>query len=197
MDAGTPGRTDAGTDAGTGGGTDAGTPGRTDAGTSGGTDAGTGGGTDAGTPASHGYGFESGTEGWTATGAPLRAVSGSTSRAYSGTRSLAVPFSGTAGRGTVVVPNASVPRGATVTFRIWIPTGSRITAIQPFALEGASGGWRYTGKWTAISSLQAGSWSTVTVTLPSASTTPLYQLGVELTTSGSWTGTVYLDGISW
>jgi hypothetical protein len=192
-DAGTPGPTDAGTS----GGTDAGTPGRTDAGTSGGTDAGTSGGTDAGTPVSRGYGFESGTEGWTATGAPLRAVSQSTSRAYSGTRSLAVPFSGTAGTATVVVPGAAVPRGGTVTFRIWIPTGSRITSIQPFALEGASGGWRYTGRWTAISSLQAGNWSTVTVTLPSASTTPLHQLGVELTTSGSWTGTLYLDGISW
>jgi hypothetical protein len=208
-DGGTPGGTDAGTgstdagtrdggtDAGTGG-TDAGTGGGTDAGTrDGGTDAGTGGGTDAGTPLPRGYGFESGTDGWTTSSAQLRPVSTSTTRAYSGTRSLAVTFSGTSGTGTVAVPAASVPRGATVTFRVWIPTGSRITAIQPFALEGAAGGWRYTGKWTGSSSLRAGTWNAVTVTLPSASTTPLYQLGVEFTTSGSWTGTVHLDGISW
>ncbi|MFP2904169.1 carbohydrate binding domain-containing protein, partial [Pyxidicoccus sp. 3LFB2] len=187
------GGTDAGTrDAGTGG-TDAGTR---DAGT-GGTDAGTGG-TDGGTGGTtRGYGFESSTEQWTSSGAPLRAVSTSTTRAYTGTRSLAVPFSGTAGTGMAVVTNASVPRGATVSFRVWIPSGSRITALQPFALEGAAGGWRYTGRWTGIASLQANAWNTVTVTLPSVSTTPLFQLGVEFTTSGSWTGTVHLDGITW
>ncbi|WP_164019974.1 carbohydrate binding domain-containing protein [Pyxidicoccus trucidator] len=210
-DGGTPGGTDAGTgsgdggtsgtDAGTGGGVDAGTGG-TDAGTrgdagTGGTDAGTGG-TDGGTGGStRGYGFESSTEQWTASGAPLKTVSTSTTRAYEGKRSLAVPFSGTAGTGMAVVSTATVPRGATVTFRVWIPSGSRITAIQPFALEGAAGGWRYTGRWTGISSLKTNAWNTVTLTLPSASTTPLFQLGVELTTSGSWTGTVHLDGISW
>ncbi|MFP2923677.1 hypothetical protein ACLESO_00375 [Pyxidicoccus sp. 3LG] len=124
-------------------------------------------------------------------------MSTSTTQVYSGARSLAVPFSGTAGTGMATVLSAPVPRGATVTFRVWIPSGSRITAIQPFALEGASGGWRYTGRWTGISSLKTNAWNTVTVTLPSASTTPLYQLGVEFTTSGSWTGTAYLDGISW
>jgi hypothetical protein len=214
---GTDGGTGGGTDAGTGGGTDAGTGGRdggtggtdagTDAGTGGrdgGTDAGTGGtdagtgGADAGTGGTtRGYGFESSTEQWTATGSPLRAVSTSTTRAYAGARSLAVSFSGTAGTGSAVVSNAAVPRGATVTFRVWIPAGSRVTAIQPFALEGAAAGWRYTGRWTGIASLRTDAWNTVTVTLPSVSTTPLYQLGVELTTSGSWTGTVYLDGIFW
>lgn len=201
-DGGTPGGTDAGT-GGTDGGTDAGTGGRdggTDAGTGGtdgGTDAGTGG-TDAGTGGTpRGYGFESGTEGWAASGGQLRGVSTSTSRAYAGTRSLAVSFSGTSGTGMAVVSNVSVPRGATVTFRVWIPSGSRITSIQPFALEGEASGWRYTGRWTAIGNLKTGTWNTVTVTLPSASTTPLHQLGVEFTTNGSWTGTVYLDGISW
>ncbi|MBZ4418631.1 carbohydrate binding domain-containing protein [Myxococcus sp. RHSTA-1-4] len=182
-----------GTDGGTAGGTDAGTGG-VDGGVDGGTDAGTDGGTSGTT---RGYGFESGTEGWTASGGQLRAVSTSTARAYAGTRSLAVPFSGTSGTGMAVVPNASVPRGATVTFRVWIPSGSRLTSIQPFALEGAAGGWRYTGRWTAISNLRTNTWNTITVTLPSTSTTPLYQLGVEFTTSGSWTGTAYIDGISW
>ncbi|QSQ26398.1 carbohydrate binding domain-containing protein [Pyxidicoccus parkwayensis] len=196
-DAGTrDGGVDAGTDAGTRdagtGGTDAGTR---DAGT-GGTDAGTGG-TDGGTPTTRGYGFESGTEQWAASGAPVKAVSSSTARAYSGTRSLAVPFSGTSGTGMAVVSSAAVPNGATVTFRVWIPSGSSITSIQPFTLEGAAGGWRYTGKWTGIANLQANAWNTVTVKMPTGSTTPLYQLGVEFTTSGSWTGTAYLDGITW
>ncbi|WP_163867050.1 carbohydrate binding domain-containing protein [Myxococcus eversor] len=204
------GGTDAGTDGGTGGGTDAGPDGGprdagTDAGTrDGGADGGTrDGGSDAGTSdagsggTTRGYGFETGTEGWSSSGAPIKAATSSTARAQAGTRSLAVPFSGTAGTGVVSVRTAPVPRGATVTFRVWIPSGSGITALQPFALEGETGGWRYTGTWTAISSLQPGTWNTVTVPLPSNSTTPLYQLGVEFTTNSGWTGTVHLDGIGW
>ncbi|RKH91117.1 carbohydrate binding domain-containing protein, partial [Corallococcus sp. AB038B] len=130
---------DAGTDAGTrDGGADGGTrDGGSDAGTS---DAGSGGTT-------RGYGFETGTEGWSSSGAPIKAATSSTARAQAGTRSLAVPFSGTAGTGVVSVRTAPVPRGATVTFRVWIPSGSGITALQPFALEGETGGWRYTGTW--------------------------------------------------
>ncbi|NMO13866.1 hypothetical protein HPC49_05245 [Pyxidicoccus fallax] len=201
VDAGTDaGTRDGGVDAGTrDGGVDAGTrDGGVDAGTDGGTrgpDAGTDGGTGGGT--TRGYGFESSTEGWVASGSAIKAVSTSTTRAYAGTRSLAVSFSGTSGTGMAVVSNAPVPRGATVTFRIWIPSGSSITSIQPYGLEGATASWRFTGRWTAIGSLTPNAWNTVTVTLPSASTSPLYQLGVELTTSGTWTGTVYVDGISW
>jgi len=166
----------------------------TGGGTGGGTSGGTGGGIGGSTS---GYGFESGSEQWSASGAPLGAVSTSILRAYAGTRSLAVPFSGTSGTGAAGVSSATVPRGATVTFRVWVPSGSSITALQPFALEGAAAGWRYTGRWTGIGSLTPNAWNTVTVTLPSESTTPLSQLGVEFTTTGSWTGTVYLDGISW
>ncbi|NTX06895.1 hypothetical protein [Myxococcus sp. CA040A] len=180
-------------DGGTGGGTDAGTDAGTRDGGSGGTDAGT---SDGGS-AARGYGFESSTEGWSSSGAPLKAATSSTARAQAGTRSLAVPFSGTSGTGVVSVLTAPVPRGATVTFRVWIPSGSGITAIQPFALEGEPGGWRYTGRWTAMGSLQTGTWNTVTVALPTNSTTPLYQLGVEFTTNSGWTGTVHLDAITW
>ncbi|NTX56559.1 hypothetical protein [Myxococcus sp. CA039A] len=205
------GTSDGGTRDGGSGGSDAGTSdggtrdggvGGTDAGTSdGGTRDGGSGGTDAGASdggsAARGYGFESSTEGWSSSGAPLKAATSSTARAQAGTRSLAVPFSGTSGTGVVSVLTAPVPRGATVTFRVWIPSGSGITAIQPFALEGEPGGWRYTGRWTAMGSLQTGTWNTVTVALPTNSTTPLYQLGVEFTTNSGWTGTVHLDAITW
>jgi hypothetical protein len=183
---------------GTDGGTDAGVP---DAG--GPRDAGSGG-TDAGTPdagsgggTGRGYGFESGTEGWSATGAPLKTATSTTTRPQSGTRSLAIPFSGTAGTGVVSVMTATVPQAGVVTMRLWVPAGSKLTAVQPFALEGATSNWRYTGKWTAASSLQTGAWNTLTIPLPSDSTTPLYQLGVELITNAGWTGTVHLDSVAW
>ncbi|NBD09134.1 hypothetical protein [Corallococcus silvisoli] len=185
-DAGTP-PVDAGTDGGVDGGT------RPDAGTDGGS-----GTSDAGTPADPSkYGFESSTQGWAASGAVLSSVSTSASQAFAGTRSLAVPFNGTSGKGTVAVANAAVPSGTTVTFRLWLPTGSKLTGVQPYALEGAAADWRWTGNWVAASSLKSGAWNTITVKLPSGSTQPLYQLGVEFQASGGWTGTAYLDAVSW
>ncbi|MCE9671247.1 hypothetical protein LY474_25900 [Myxococcus stipitatus] len=172
-------------------GGDAGTPTPPDAGTG---DAGTG---DGGTGGGRGHGFETSLEGWTSAGASLQSATLSTARAWSGTRSLAVPFTGTAGNGVVSVLGAAVPSGAVITFHVWIPTGSAITAIQPFALEGAASNWRYTGRWTSIGQLQTGAWNTLTVALPANSNAPLYQLGVELTTSGGWTGSLHLDDITW
>ncbi|NPC69950.1 hypothetical protein HPP05_09350 [Corallococcus exiguus] len=190
VDAGTPDggtRPDGGTDSGVDGGT------RPDAGTDGGT-----GSSDAGTPADPSkYGFESNAQGWSASGAALSAVSTTTAKASAGTRSLAVPFNGTSGKGTVAVANAAVPSGKTVTFQLWLPTGSKITGVQPYTLEGASANWRWTGNWIPVSSLKAGAWNAITVKLPSGSTTPLYQLGVEFQTTGTWKGTVYLDAVSW
>ncbi|MBN8468414.1 hypothetical protein JYJ95_18010 [Corallococcus exiguus] len=190
VDAGTP---DGGTrpDGGTDGGMDGGT--RPDAGTDGGT-----GTSDAGTPADPSkYGFESNAQGWSASGAALSAVSTTTAKASAGTRSLAVPFNGTSGKGTVAVANAAVPSGKTVTFQLWLPTGSKITGVQPYTLEGASANWRWTGNWIPVGNLKAGAWNAITVKLPSGSTTPLYQLGVEFQTTGTWKGTVYLDAVSW
>ncbi|MBZ4329437.1 hypothetical protein [Corallococcus sp. AS-1-12] len=182
-----------------GGTVDAGTPpidaGTPDGGTS--PDGGTGA-SDAGTPADPSqYGFESGAQGWSAGGAALSAVSSTTSKTFAGTRSLAVPFNGASGQGTVAVANAAVPSGKTVTFQVWLPTGSKITGVQPYTLEGASANWRWTGNWIDVSSLKAGAWNAITVKLPSGSTTPLYQLGVEFQTAGAWTGTVYLDAVTW
>jgi hypothetical protein len=66
-----------------------------------------------------------------------------------------------------------------------------------FIADSRSGGWAWTGNWRAISSLTAGAWNTFTLTLPTNAATPLYRLGVEFATGGAWTGTCYLDSISW
>ena len=49
----------------------------------------------------------------------------------------------------------------------------------------------------APSSLTAGAWNTITVTVPANAVTPLYQLGVQFTTGAAWTGTCYIDTVSW
>jgi len=141
------------------------------------------------------YNFESGTQGWSVSGAPLTGTASSTARAFAGSRSLAVSVGGT-GTATAAVSSPSAGPGKVVTFRLWIPSGSGLSSLQPFALQGASGGWAWTGSWRAASSLTANAWNTITVTVP-ANAAALAQLGVEVATSSSWTGTIYVDSVSW
>ncbi len=144
------------------------------------------------------YNFESGTQGWATSGGMITSVASSTANAYAGTHSLAVSFNGS-GSDTqqAYVSNPSTPAGKVVTFHVWFPAGSKITAIQPYVQQGASGGWTWTGNYQSVSNLTAGAWNTITVTVPSNAVTPLYQLGVQFFTNAAWTGTCYVDSISW
>ncbi len=49
----------------------------------------------------------------------------------------------------------------------------------------------------SISQLSTNAWNTITVTVPSNAVTPLYQLGVQFNTNATWTGTCYIDAVSW
>jgi hypothetical protein len=142
------------------------------------------------------YHFENGTQSWSSSGAPIAGVASSTARAFAGTGSLAVSFNGAAGSQTIFVRSPATPAGALVTFRIWVPASSGITAVQPYALQGASGAWAWTGTWRASTSLTANAWNTITVRVP-ANAAPLDQLGVEFTTSKVWSGTAHVDAVTW
>lgn len=143
------------------------------------------------------YDFEDGTDGWDKSGAPITSVAQSTSQHFSGSNSLAVNISGASGSPYAYVSSPSTPAGATVTYHVWIPANSQITAIQPYVLQGAAGGWTWTGNYQSISSLQTNAWNTLTVTVPSNAVVPLYQLGVQFFTGATWTGTCYIDAVGW
>jgi hypothetical protein len=144
------------------------------------------------------YNFESGTQGWASTGGMITGVSQSSAQKFAGSSSLAVSFHGAAGdKQEAYVSSPSTPAGKTVTYHIWIPAGSKITAVQPFVQQGSGGGWTWTGNWQPIGNLKTGAWNTLTVTVPSNAVTPLFRLGVEFTTNAAWTGTCYVDSISW
>lgn len=143
------------------------------------------------------YNFESGVQGWAYSGAPLAGVSSSSIQAWAGSRSLAVAVAGSsAGSARAYVASPSVPAGRTVTFRVWIPAGSRLSAVHPYVQEGAGGGWRWTGAWTPVSALTAGAWNTLSVQVPTHAA-PLHQLGVQLFTDAAWSGTCYVDSVEW
>ena len=143
------------------------------------------------------YDFENSTQGWAFSGAPIASLASSTTQKYSGSYSLRATFGGAAGTNQVYVSNPATPAGGTVTFRVWIPSGSPITSIQPYVQQGAAGGWLWTGAYRSIGQLTTNAWNTITVTVPSNAATPLYQLGVQFSTSSSWTGSCYIDAVGW
>jgi hypothetical protein len=143
------------------------------------------------------YGFETGAQGWTGDSG-VSSLASSSAEAFKGAHALAVKLNESgAGTATVAVSSPATPVGATVTFHVYIPSGTTVSSVQPFVLQGASGSWTWTGNWQAISSLQVGAWNTLTVAVPANAVTPLYQLGVEIGTSGAATSTVYVDSVSW
>jgi hypothetical protein len=180
------------------GGVSLGSGGAPDAGTdSGATDSGA---ADSGSPSSDPsqYNFEASAQGWASTGGFITGVSSTTAQAFAGTRSLAVAFGGsTSGTQRVYVGQPAAPAGSTVTFHVRIPSGSKITSVQPYVLQGAGGGWKWTGNWQSVSSFTPGVWKTITVTVPSNAATPLAEIGVEFATNAAWSGTAHVDAVSW
>jgi hypothetical protein len=141
------------------------------------------------------YGFETGNQGWTATSG---SVSVSNAELFAGKRALAVPLSSSSAfTQTVSVASPATPAGATVTFHVWLPSGANVSSVQPYVMQGASGGWAWTGQWEAVAQLKLGAWNTITVTVPSNAATPLYQLGVQIATSGASSAVAYVDAVSW
>lgn len=157
----------------------------------------TGGSTTGGGGSAGGYDFEKGTEGWVRGGDAISSLSRSTTRAYTGTASLRAKFNGTAGTQLVYVPTPSTPAGKVVTVRIWVPANNKLVSVQPYLLQGSAGGWAWTGTWRSIGSLATGSWNEISVTVPANAATPLNQLGLELKANSGWTGSVWIDSVTW
>ncbi|EAU63756.1 hypothetical protein STIAU_2151 [Stigmatella aurantiaca DW4/3-1] len=143
--------------------------------------------------------FEDGLQNWVMWGEMLKGVSSSTEQAWAGTHSLAAQLvsTGSGGLVKVSVGNVSVPAGKTLSFRVWFPPNSRVSGLQPFIIQGAGGGWKYTGAWVSTEPMTAGSWNTLTLQVPANAVSPLAELGLEIFTNGAWSGTVYLDSVSW
>ncbi|MGD0814873.1 MAG: cellulase family glycosylhydrolase [Verrucomicrobiota bacterium] len=139
------------------------------------------------------FNFETDPQGWSAGGSPIAGVATSTAQHFAGRQSLAVNFDGTAaGTSSVSVGNVAVTAGTTITFHVWIPSGSQITELQPYLQD-------YNWAWTSDSygNLTANAWNTITVTVPPTAVTPLQQLGIQFSTSAAWSGACYIDSVAW
>jgi hypothetical protein len=140
------------------------------------------------------YNFEADAQGWTFMNAPITGVAQSTTQAFGPTHSLAVTINGAAANAYARISNPPTPAGVTVTYHVWIPTGSQLSAIQPYVMDH---NWAWTGTIVNLGSLTQGAWNTVTVTVPAGAAMPLNELGVEFRVSATWSATCYIDSISW
>ena len=148
--------------------------------------------TTSGTTDSAQFNFESSSQGWTGGGGIVSGVATSIAQHYAGSQSLAVNFNGAAaGTASPSVGNVTVAAGTTITFHVWIPTGSKVTALQPFLQDH---NWAWTAGW--YPSLTTNAWNTLTLTVPTNAVSPLQNLGVQFITSAAWTGTCYIDSVS-
>jgi hypothetical protein len=143
------------------------------------------------------FNFETDPQGWAASGSQIAGVATSTAQHFAGRQSLAVNFNGpAAGTSSVDVgnmgENLTVTAGTTITFHVWIPSGSQITALQPYLQDY---NWAWTSGW--YGNLTANAWNTITLTVPPTAVTPLQQLGIEFTTGAAWSGTCYIDSVAW
>jgi lysophospholipase L1-like esterase len=139
------------------------------------------------------FNFETDSQGWYTDGNPLIAgLATSTTQHFAGRQSLAVNIStNTAGSSQVRVDNMSVLPGQTITFHVWIPSGSKISTLQPFIQDN---NWTFTSGW--YGSFAAG-WNTLTYTVPANAVSPFHYLGITFSTSAGWTNTCYIDSVSW
>jgi hypothetical protein len=139
------------------------------------------------------YHFETDPQGWYGGGIIISGVTNSTVQKYAGNRSLAVNFNyASASNSSITLNGAPVPAGATITFRVWIPSGHKISTIVPIVQDY---NWNWDQSW--YGSFTANAWNTLTVTVPSTRTTPLQRLNLQFSTSAGWTNTCYVDSISW
>ncbi|MGO8838034.1 MAG: cellulase family glycosylhydrolase [Limisphaerales bacterium] len=138
------------------------------------------------------FNFESSSQGWTGGGGIVSGVATSTAQHYAGNQSLAVNFNGSSsGTASPSVGNVAVVPGTTITFHVWIPSGSKVTTLQPY-IQDHNNTW--SSSW--YGSFTANAWNTLTLTVPANAVSPLNALGVQFFTSAAWTGTCYIDAVS-
>ncbi len=137
--------------------------------------------------------FEVDAQRWQNDGGQITSLAPSTEKSYAGNQSLALNFSGTSGgTSTLSLDNPTVPRGATVTFQVWIPDGSAVTTVEAWLTDANWGSTQ-----TSFDNLTPNAWNTLVWPIPANFLNAFNGFGLRFKTSGAWTGTCYLDSISW
>ena len=141
----------------------------------------------AGDGASVKYDFETSTNSWTSTAA----LSYSSDKAQTGSKSLKAVYSGGYGTVRVAGPTGqSLSGGTRARLYVALDRYTNITSITTWVKKSDG---TTTSNTNSISRYYQGSWNAFSITVPSGSTGT--QVGVDFTTNGSFTS--YVDAVSW
>lgn len=111
---------------------------------------------------------------------------------YLGASSLRVTINGSTSGRVWTAPTSSPPAGATVSYRVFIPGGAPITAVQPYV---ADNNWVWAQSYNT--NLPRNGWLTLTAVVPANATLPVKEIGVKFYLNGQYSGPVYLDSVQW
>ena len=91
-----------------------------------------------------------------------------------------------------VGPTSAIQPGSMITFRVFVPDGAPVVAIQPYV---ADNNWVWDETWNT--SFPQGAWLSLTATLSAQAALPVRELGVKFYLDDEYTGSVYIDAVTW
>lgn len=112
--------------------------------------------------------------------------------AFLGRNSLQADFAGGGASRIWTQPSEGPAPGKTVSFSVYIPPGTPLSAVQPY-VEDANYNWAQT--WNT--NLPRGGWVTVTTTVPASAALPIREVGVKFYLNAPYNGSIYLDAVRW
>lgn len=111
---------------------------------------------------------------------------------FNSAMSLRVDLDGFSEGRVWTVPLASPPAGATVTFRVYVPSDAPLVSLTPYMMDS---NWQWTDSWNP--NLLRDAWVTVTAVVPANAALPLNQLGVKFYLNAPYEGPIYIDAVEW
>jgi hypothetical protein len=139
------------------------------------------------------YDFEGSTDGW-AVESGSATLSSSSTEYYTGSDSLKVAFSSNSTSNIIGVSPSGSPAGKFITFWLWVPSQSALSGVECYCESGSSWTWS-SGAWLANSSLAQGAWNELNMIAPSGTT--IDQIGVLIDFASSYTGSFYIDSVTY
>ncbi len=141
------------------------------------------------------YGFEDGgLDGWNVAWSPANlALANSTAQAWTGSHSLAASLGGGAGYPALrTYATTGAAPGSTITYHVYLPAGAP-AGLQAEAYV-SNPSWQQT--FGPPANLAAG-WNSLAWTVPAGVPTPFQAVGIQINNGPGWSGTAYVDDVSW
>jgi hypothetical protein len=140
------------------------------------------------------YNFENGLQGFKTTNAIE--FYNSSDNAFAGNKSLKIRMrSGEDEYIDTSNVDPSIKHGTTITFHVWIPETTEITAVEAFYQDSH---WEWTGNWNFYTQLTPNSWNTIKLKVQDNEPLPIRRIGVKIAAQNKkFSGYVYIDSISW